>query len=358
MTTQNILRHKRNYSSFKIRLSLTATGTEFHSRPDTRSSKCSFQLFESLVQPILSYGSEIWAPYLLRNLNVNNFISLCDKNPGELLHVKLCKLILGVHRKATNHAVRGDLGSFLILIPMLCHSIKYWWHLNDLCYKNINTLVVDALLDNRKLCVNYHATWSSYIQNILKIIGKQDIWEKPNTCSKANISNTIQSGLHNLYVTLWSNAINTTQPKLRTYCRFKMEFIIENYVKLYKRSARVNFTKLRISTHPLMVEKGRHLSPKLPLSERLCKYCSLQEIEDEFHFVMKCTLYNSQRDKLFKELTETYEFTSLSNDDIFLQIMRTTDYDILTLIFSFVNSCFDTRNNADSPDSTSVVTVE
>ena len=115
-----------------------------------------------------------------------NFTTLCDKNPGELLHIKFCKLILGVHRKATNHAVRGDLGSLPILIPMLCHSIKYWWHLNDLCYQNVNSLVVDALLDNSKCGAN-NATWSSYIQSVLRMIGRYDIWEKPNICNKSNI---------------------------------------------------------------------------------------------------------------------------------------------------------------------------
>ena len=59
---------------------------------------------------------------------------------------------------------------------MLCHSIKYWWHLNDLCYQNVNSLVVNALLDNRKLCVANNATWSSYIQSVLRMIGRYDIW--------------------------------------------------------------------------------------------------------------------------------------------------------------------------------------
>ena len=75
---------------------------------------------------------------------------------------------------------------------MLCHSIKYWWHLNDLCYQNVNSLVVNALLDNRKLCVANNATWSSYIQSVLRMIGRYDIWEKPNICNKSNISSTIQ----------------------------------------------------------------------------------------------------------------------------------------------------------------------
>ena len=70
-----------------------------------------------------------------------------------------------------------------------------------------------------------------------------------------------------------------------------------------------------------MVEKGRHFSPKLPLSERICKLCNLHEVEDEFHFVMKCTKYNFQRDQLFKELSEIYNLDSLSNEDIFFYIL-------------------------------------
>ena len=247
-----------------VRLKCKASKAYFKIRDNlyNNSSKCSFKLFESLIQP-----SEVWAPYLLRNLNDRNFTTLCDKNPGELLHIKLCKLILGVHRKTTNHAVRGDLGSLPILIPMLCHSIKYWWHLNDLCYRNVNSLVVNALLDNRKLCVANNATWSSYIQSVLRMIGRYDIWEKLNICNKSNIPSTIHTGLNNFYISLWSTTINTSQPKLRTYCRFKTDFALENYIQLFKRSTRLNFTKLRISAHTLMVEEGRHFSPKLPLSE-------------------------------------------------------------------------------------------
>jgi hypothetical protein len=134
------LKDKASKAFFKIR------DTLYNS-----SVKCSFKLFHSLIQPILSYGCEVWAPYLLQKLNSINLINICDKLPGELLNIKLCKLNLGVHRKATNHAARGELGSFPLLIPMLGLSVKYWWSLNELCLKNNNKLVIDALIDNRKL---------------------------------------------------------------------------------------------------------------------------------------------------------------------------------------------------------------
>ena len=176
------------------------------------------------------------------------------------------------------------------------------------------------------------------------MIGRYDIWEKPNICNKSNISSTIHTGLNNFYISLWSTTINTSQPKLRTYCRFKTDFALENYIQLFKRSTRLNFTKLRISAHTLMVEKGRHFSPKLPLSERICQLCNLHEVEDEFHFVMKCTKYNFQRDRLFKELSEIYNLDSLSNEDISLHIMCTTVHDVLKSVFTFINSCFIARN--------------
>ena len=75
------------------------------------------------------------------------------------------------------------------------------------------------------------------------MIGIWLIWEKPNICNKSNISSTIHTGLNNFHISLWSTTINTSQPKLRTYCRFKTDFALENYIQLFKRSTRLNFTK-------------------------------------------------------------------------------------------------------------------
>ena len=60
---------------------------------------------------------------------------MCDKPSCENIHVKVCKLILGVHRKATNNDGRGELGNYPLLIPIirLTLSFKYWWNLNQDC---------------------------------------------------------------------------------------------------------------------------------------------------------------------------------------------------------------------------------
>ena len=319
----------------------------------SNSSHTSFKLFQTLIQPILTYGCEVWAPYLLKNLNDCNFLNICDKVPSETLHIKVCKLILGVFRKASNAAVRGELGSFPLLIPMLSLAIKYWWKLNKLCASGQKSLVIDALLENRKLDLTHTFTWSSGIKSMFQLIDKPDVWNKPNLITKVNFDDCITSSIKSVYSSLWFNHISLSQPKLRTYCQFKKSFAMENYVKAFNRSSRSMLCKLRISAHQLMIERGRYTSPKIDINDRLCNYCDLHEVEDEFHFIMKCKLYNVLRDQLFHDVSDiynisTFDINSLSNDDIFKFIMSANDYDTLKIVTCFVNSCFTTRSSSTS----------
>lgn len=92
-----------------------------------------------------------------------------------------------------------------------------------------------------------------------------------------------------------------------------------------------------------MVERGRHTSPITPLENRLCKCCDLNKIEDEYHFVMECSLYNSQRNMLFSDIKEMLSINNMSDDDIFILIMCAKDFDILQTVINFVNACFAIR---------------
>ena len=49
---------------------------------------------------------------------------------------------------------------------------------------------------------------------------------------------------------------------------------------------------MRCSNHPLAIEKGRQKNPKTPREHRLCVLCNEQAIEDEDHFLPKCTTYS------------------------------------------------------------------
>ena len=56
-------------------------------------------------------------------------------------------------------------------------------------------------------------------------------------------------------------------------------------------------TKLRLSSHNLLIETGRH--KKIPRELRICPLCHV-EVEDEFHYVLKCSIFNDLRRKYIK----------------------------------------------------------
>ena len=73
------------------------------------------KLFDTLVTPILTYGSPVWGPTLVKESS-KDFKKICDSAIPEKLNVKLCKYLLGTGKYSVNDAVRGELGSYPILI--------------------------------------------------------------------------------------------------------------------------------------------------------------------------------------------------------------------------------------------------
>ena len=100
---------------------------------------------------------------------------------------------------------------------------------------------------------------------------------------------------------------NNFQAKLHSHCIFfKKSFGLENYILMFRRSMTANFSRLRITAHSLMIEKGRHF--KMPLENRTCKLCDLNEVEDETHFMIKCSYYSDFRDKMLSDIADALSF--------------------------------------------------
>ena len=76
-----------------------------------------------------------------------------------------------------------------------------------------------------------------------------------------------------------------------------------------------------------MIENGHHF--KMPLENRTCKLCDLNEIEDEPHFMIKCSYYSDFRDKMLSDITDALSFNvdNLSEKDKFKFLMSVTEYD-------------------------------
>ena len=86
-------------------------------------------------------------------------------------------------------------------------------------------------------------------------------------------------------------------------------------------------------------------SERLRPEERICKYCSLDEVEDEQHFLLKCPLYNSERTVLLHALGSVYNSVEdWSYTEKFQTIVSSNKLDLMLALGRFLTDCFSIRN--------------
>ena len=98
----------------------------------------------------------------------------------------------------------------------------------------------------------------------------------------------------------------------------KIIVIIEPYLRRnISYTLRITFTKMRLSSHKLLVERGRWVKPKINYCDRLCTLCHKHDIQDEYHALMICSRYESLRKKYLKpyyyKRPSVYKFIQLMN---------------------------------------------
>lgn len=88
---------------------------------------------------------------------------------------------------------------------------------------------------------------------------------------------------------------SSNEGKLRFYSNICSSFDLKDYLKFnLTRSERSLLTKIKVSAQSLAIETGRYSIPKIPASERFCKFCK-NVIEDETHFILNCPQYETER---------------------------------------------------------------
>jgi len=130
--------------------------------------------------------------------------------------------------------------------------------------------------------------------------------------------------------------------KLGTFALLKTDIGIEKYLTAVPNTTeRVSLSKFRLSNHTLMVEKGRHVNIKR--EERFCCFCH-QQVEDEYHFLIRCQTYCPLREKLFNEIKEIMLDFYYPPDERFLFWFLLNCPSIIPFTAHFIHSAFDLRN--------------
>ena len=152
------------------------------------------------------------------------------------------------------------------------------------------------------------------------------------------------------YDRYWLSSL-TESPKALSYVLFKGNVRLEKYLYQVKNvSDRKSLSRFRLSNHPLLIEKGRHLRPPLKREDRKCFVCK-SLVENEKHFLITCPLYENERTILFHTCRENCRlFDAItSEEEKFIYIMTNEEQAVMKAVAKFVSNSLKLREKALGP---------
>ena len=274
--------------------------------------KVTIKIFDTLVKPILLYASDFWG-----------ILKFPKNNPIENVHIKFCKELLKVQKQTTNIGVLLELGQIPISIFAIKNAIKNWVRIS-------NTEKKELLNASYLNSISEDLSWPTQIKNVLSRNGMFDHFITKDINTHVRIFQRLSDLFHqNAF-----HQIGIASSKLRTYNLIKTNIGYENYLdEIQNLKHRNALTKLRLSNHNLMIEKGRH--NKTEIENRFCPFC-LNLVEDEIHFLLICKTFREIRCPIVQPNLDPYSLNTeqLKNRFIYLIKKNTKIKEIARCIYT------------------------
>ena len=255
-------------------------------------------LFDSLIKPILLYNSDFWG-----------CLKIPKNNPIENVHMRFCKELLGVQKQTTNIGILLELGRVPLTLFAKKNCIKNWGRINT---GNANKVLLSII----KMSIDDSLNWTN---TIIDCVNKTGVGIRYNKSIHEKAFRRMWDIFHQESFV----EIGKESSKLRTYGLLKTKIGREKYlVNITNLNDRTAISKIRLSNHNLMIEKGRHL--KIAKDKRYCPFCP-GAVETEKHFLLFCKSFAIARHTLisrvekviggFKNCDDATKFKILLSND-------------------------------------------
>ena len=138
-----------------------------------------------------------------------------------------------------------------------------------------------------------HIGWVYNVKRLLSRLGFYDVWLNQGVGDVNIFLNILKTRLYDIYQQDWNASLQESSRAL--FYRTISSFNFQNYLNVLNvEKYRKAMSRLRMSSHRLEIETGRWRKPiSTPIEQRKCKFCNV--LEDEFHFIIECTLYADLR---------------------------------------------------------------
>ena len=256
--------------------------------------KVMIKLFESMVQPILLYGSEIWALYSWRKQTsqcITQSILSPDKILPEKLHNMFCKQTLGFKKYSSSYLSKAELGRYPLMGNIVQNIYNFWQHILE---SNPTDLTYQALKANIELDRKGAISQYTRMKNLLSILNERSaIYKSPTKSMATRIRKNLRNKFNVIYETKFFTQMdsrsNNGQPngKYEVYSRIKRIYKYEKYLDVIKdNKLRRYITGIRCAENKFPVNCLRKKG--IPRDQRSCNMCDTNAIGTEMHILMHC----------------------------------------------------------------------
>jgi exonuclease III len=275
-----------NGSSFQIQKKLSEQGRKAmfallrNIKDLNLNIETQLSLFDTYVCSIMNYASEVWGHHTGAEI--------------EKVHTDFCKYIIKVRKSASHNMVYSELGRYPIYIKRKVRIIKYWFKL----LKTNNCILRSCYDQQYTELLKGKSNWLNDVKSILSSNGYGVIWLQQSVDNEKLFLSSFENRLKDCFIQHLLFEINEAS-KCILYKNiiegsdFGLQFYLQKNID-YK----FQLCKFRISAHRLAVETGRY--SKIERKHRVCKNCEINELEDEYHFILVCKKFVNLRSKYIK----------------------------------------------------------
>ena len=159
--------------------------------------------------------------------------------------------------------------------------------------------------------------WLAKVKDLLDHTGFSEIWNSPNLIRIKTFIPLFKMRLIDNFIVELRIGLESSS-SMTLYREINHTFELQSYLlQIHNSKQRQALSKLRLSSHGLLIETGRHIG--IERQNRKCTFCNTNDIEDEYHFVLKCPLYNDIRSNYIKRYFVNHpsvlKFTELLNSN-------------------------------------------
>ena len=245
------------------------------------SPKLFFKIFDSQIQPILTYGSEVWG-------------LTTDHTVIERVHLLAIKRLLNVSIRTPNALVYHESGRYPLFIQTSTKCIRYWLKLINMEETRIPKKAYRMLY---ALHSNGKNNWVSSVCSTLYKYGFGYVWENQGVQNVTLFISAFKQRLVDCHFQDLDSLVMSNE-RYQFYSSFRQLRGIPDYFNLLKNPIlRKRLTRIRLGVSQLKTHKHRYSNQE---GNTDCSFCQGIE-ESEIHFILVCPKYKSIREQYIPE---------------------------------------------------------